>query len=272
MRGVAEGGAAFDGVAPTYDSGFTERRLGRWLRARVQQEAAPFLAPGSRVLELACGTGEDALWLARRGCHVLATDASQGMLSVARHKARAAGLADAIAFEPLDLNALPASGGPWLARSERFDGVFSNFGGLNCVRERVALAGWLAARLPRGARVILVVMGPVALWEMGWHLLHGEPRRGLRRLRGGGLARVGGGGVVPVWYPSPLRLQREFAPAFRAVHRCGIGALLPPSYLDHLVERWPRAFSQLDRAEQALGRLVPWSWVADHYLIVLERR
>ena len=51
----------FDGVASTYDAAFSDRRLGRYLRGLVREWAGPCFATGSRVLELGCGTGEDAV-------------------------------------------------------------------------------------------------------------------------------------------------------------------------------------------------------------------
>lgn len=46
---------------------------------------------GSRVLELACGTGRLLLPLARAGCHVVGVDASPHMLTRAKEKLRSAG-------------------------------------------------------------------------------------------------------------------------------------------------------------------------------------
>jgi SAM-dependent methyltransferase len=47
---------------------------------------------GLDVLDLGCGTGRHALWLARRGAHVTAVDFSEGMLAEARRKRDAAKL------------------------------------------------------------------------------------------------------------------------------------------------------------------------------------
>jgi hypothetical protein len=77
---------------------------------------------------------------------------------------------------------------------------------------------------------------------------------------------------VRVWYPSPRRLRAEFAPAFRSIHTAGVGVLLPPSYLSHLVDRWPHFFSRLANWEQHLAERFPWTRLADHYLMVFERR
>lgn len=47
-----------------------------------------WIAPGSAVLELGCGSGRDARWLAARGARVLATDGSSAMLQAAEALAK----------------------------------------------------------------------------------------------------------------------------------------------------------------------------------------
>jgi hypothetical protein len=153
-----------------------------------------------------------------------------------------------------------------------YDGAFSNFGALNCLPDRRPVAEALADWVRPGGRVVLVVMGPLCPWEVAWHLLHGEARTAFRRLQPGVEAHVGMGATVRVWYPSPRRLRTEFAPYFRHLETVGIGALLPPPYLDHLVERWPRMFETLALLDRRLERMFPWTWLNDHYLAVFERR
>src|SRR5439155_27048295 len=104
------------------------------------------------ILELNCGTGEDALYLARRGVHVMATDASEPMLHIARQKAQQAGLSDRIDVCRMTIEALTTAGwpdAPCLPRA--FDGALSNFGGLNCVANLPRVAEGLAACLRPGA-------------------------------------------------------------------------------------------------------------------------
>lgn len=298
-RGTARAG--FDAVADSYDATFTDTRLGRWLREAVWRHLAAAFRLGDHVLELGCGTGEDAIWLARRGLYVTATDTSPGMLEVARRKVEATGLQKRISLQRLDLSRLAedsldlapmAATDPALtSRSPsrttgtdhptRFAGAFSNFGPLNCLPDRRPVARTLARWIQPGGLVLLVVMGPICPWEIGWHLLHGQPEVALRRLRWGVNAQVGVadngvadnvGNSVAVWYPSPRRLAREFHPQFRVRRLTGLGAWLPPSYLSHLVDRWPAIFEAARALEQVTGSWFPWTWLNDHYLLVLERR
>ncbi|HYN90030.1 MAG TPA: hypothetical protein VER55_15965, partial [Ardenticatenaceae bacterium] len=89
--------------------------------------------------------------------------------------------------------------------------------------------------------------------------------------RNGIEAHAGGGATVRVWYPSPRRLRAEFAPWFRPVRTVGIGVLLPPPYLDHLVERRPALFDRLRRIEGRVAGSFPATLFNDHYLIDFER-
>lgn len=81
MRAQQEG-KAFGRIAHYYEVlANAERRLYRespLLRMVLQ------LAPGNRVLELACGTGLHALWFAQQGADVTATDLSEAMIAYAR--------------------------------------------------------------------------------------------------------------------------------------------------------------------------------------------
>jgi SAM-dependent methyltransferase len=252
--------AAFDSSATTYDLDFSTTRLGRLLRRRVWETLAVTFQPGHYVLELGCGTGEDALFLAQRGVSLLATDPSAGMLAVAEAKLAQAGLSDRVRFAQVDAAHVSLEG--------TYDGALADFGVLNCVADRRGLGRRLADALRPRAKLVAVVMGPLCLWELGWYALHADLGRATRRWRSGGLASVGPASL-PVWYPSPGRLRRELSGAFELRQLSGLGTLLPPSYLSHLVDRWPRLFSRI----AALDARVPGGpWLADHYVAVFERR
>lgn len=251
---------AFDALAAGYDARFTGTPLGTALRQAVQRRLDARFAPGDRVLELACGTGEDAVHLGRRGVRVLATDAAEGMVERARAKIAAADLAATVEARRLPVEDLGALGGP-------FDGAFSVFGGLNCVADHGAVAASLARLLRPGAAVLLGVMGPLVPWEWAWFLGRGEPRKAFRRLRRGGVSWRG----VTVRYPSPGTLRRAFAPAFRPLRLSAVGALLPPTEGEAWAGRHPRLLGALSRWERRLETFPPLPWLADHYLLELEK-
>ncbi len=262
----------FDAVAARYDAEFTDRLLGSWLRRRVWGELNELVHPGETWLELGCGTGEDAVWLADQGLKVLATDASTAMVEATQRKAAARGASRRVTAAQLDLLQLSRDGKlPSTSPAPPFDAALSNFGALNCLDTWRPLGRALAAWIRPGGVLALVVMGPVCPWEIFYYLARARPATALRRLRSSTLARVGTQ-ELRVAYPTPGRLARELGPDFAPVRAAGIGVLLPPSYLAGAVERWPAFFRRLDRLE---GRILSRWWASrlcDHYLLVLKRR
>jgi SAM-dependent methyltransferase len=263
----------FDALAAAYDRDFTDTLIGECMRRAVWHRFDAHFRPGMRVLELNCGTGTDALELARRGVHVLATDIAPAMLAVAREKIARAGLEHMIDLQQLDIETLrPDSSEDSIVNRKssivnRFDGMFSNFGGLNCVPDLRAVAAGLAACLQPGAPALLCIMGPLVPWEWAWYLRHGQPGKAFRRLRPGGVHWRG----LMIRYPSPRAVRRAFAPWFRPRRTGAIGVLVPPSYAEGWAARHPRLLARLDRWERRLEALPPLSWLADHYLLELER-
>jgi SAM-dependent methyltransferase len=251
--------ATFDALAADYDSRFTGTPLGTLLRQAVQRRLDARFAPGDRVLELACGTGEDAVHLGHRGVRVIATDASESMVEQARAKSE--GLREMIELRQLAIEGLASLSGP-------FDGAFSNFGGLNCVQDLAAVSQALANLLRPGAPVLLCVMGPVVPWEWAGFLRRGEPGKAFRRLRRGGVEWRG----ITVRYPSPATLRRAFAPAFRPLRLSAVGALLPPTEWEAWAGRHPRLLAALACWERRLETVPPLPWLSDHYLLELARR
>ena len=135
---------AFDRIAATYDEDFTNSVIGRIQRAAVWRWIGPLFQTGDRVLDLGCGTGEDALRLARGGVEVDAIDVSPRMIAEAQDRVRAEGLENRVRLRVLAierLDELPAI---------EFDGVISSFGPVNCVEDLPALARSLARRVRPG--------------------------------------------------------------------------------------------------------------------------
>lgn len=251
----------FDGMAAEYDKSFTASLIGRRMRAAVWRRLDVRFRPGERVLELNCGTGEDAVHLAQRGVGVLATDGSARMLDLARAKIEREGLAGLVHTAQVPIEQLAS------LDAGTFDGILSNFGGLNCVHDLPEVARGLAVRLRPGGRALLCLMGPAVPWEWGWYLARGEPRKALRRLRRGGSRWRG----LTIRYPSVGAVRTAFAPHFVQLRVSAIGVLVPPTFAEGWAARHPRLLGALDRCERLIETVPPLPWLADHYLIELER-
>ncbi len=66
--------------------------------------------PPGRALDIGCGEGGDAIWLARQGWQVVGIDIAQGALDLAAEHAAEQGVADAISWERHDLTRTTPTG------------------------------------------------------------------------------------------------------------------------------------------------------------------
>jgi SAM-dependent methyltransferase len=245
-----------------YDAEFTNTAVGRALRRIVWARLAAMFHPSQRVLELGCGTGEDAVRLAMAGIDVVATDASPEMLAVARAKARRAGC-----LERIDFQCLPMEDVGRALHGQRFDGVFSNFGALNCVRDLSALAAGVANLLPANGALVWVIMGRRVPWEWLWFLVRGDRRRAFRRYRAEGTEWRG----LTIRYPTPAEVTALLTPRFAVTRVAPLGIALPPSYAASWFNRSPRALSAVTRLEELAQRSTALASWSDHYLLEARR-
>jgi SAM-dependent methyltransferase len=113
------------------------------------------LAPG-RALDLGCGEGGDAVWLAERGWHVVAVDISDTALGRAREAADSRGVADRIEFVQLDLADSFPDG--------TFDLVSSQFLHSTVPLDRTKILANAAAALRSGGLLVIVDHGSAPPW------------------------------------------------------------------------------------------------------------
>lgn len=265
---------AFDRLAPAYDDAFgrSGNAVMRWMRAQSLALLRATFPVRSRLLEIGCGTGEEALALAGDGYRVLATDVSPAMAARTAARARAEGLGPT-----LTALALPAGQLHALQPPAPFDGAFASFGSLNCEPHLERLVGYLADLLRPGAAFVCSVMSRWCLFECAWFLSRGRPREAFRRARRGWHSAPieAEGGVqirVPVRYFSPNELKGLFSPAFALERTHALPLLLPPPYLAELYARHPAFFGKVVELDRRLRARWPWSALGDHFMQVYRRR
>jgi ubiquinone/menaquinone biosynthesis C-methylase UbiE len=238
----------WDKTAEVYDQVFAETLVGQAQRDSVWRELTRTFHRGQRLLELNCGTGIDAVHLARGGVQLVACDISPRMIGAARKRADAANVSDLI-----DFRVLPTEQIDLLPEQTPFDGVFSNFSGLNCVEDQRSVARNLARILKPGSRAVFCMVGSFALWESGWHAVHGNVSLALKRFRRSD--RGTGSTAVRVHYPSVDETVRAFAPHFRLITWKGVGVAIPPSCLEPLAQGFPGFFARMASVDAWFGRV-----------------
>lgn len=264
-------GNAFDPASFTYDTDFVHSEVGRLQRKRVWDYLDKYMQKkaGLDILELGCGTGEDAVWMASMGHIVLATDVSEGMIDAAISKSEISKVKGDISFAKLDIADVDA-----YPRSTRFDMVFSNFGAFNCISPGdfgsalVKTAGLLNDR----GRFIIVMMSRYCLWERFYFMIKRDFQEGKRRSNRGPVKASLGDATVDTWYYSPSEVKKIAAKDFNVRKIMPVGLFLPPSYLDSYFSKHKRFLHFLNFLEGLFGRFGPFSGIADHFLIDLEVR
>jgi len=256
---------AFDRIAEHYDEIFTRTTIGQAQRQVMWDALRRTFSAGARVLELNCGTGEDALFLARHGVSVTACDASSAMIGVAKKRKSTEAAGANVGFRVLANEELQ------LLRGEpAFDGAFSNFSGLNCVADVRRVAASLGALLKPGARLLVCLSTRVCAWEVLWYLGHGLPGRAFRRFGGRTVGSVEGF-PVPVWYPTLRQTRRNFSPWFQLRSVRAVGLFVPPSYAEAWAQRHRGWISFLARLDERFGQFPSLRGFGAHVLLSLER-
>src|SRR5512136_842085 len=92
---------AFDSVAADYDGPRGNNALIQRMRGAMWRTLDKLFPPGSQLLDLGCGTGIDAVYLAARGYEIVAVDWSPQMAEHARTRAAEAGLLGRIQVEAI---------------------------------------------------------------------------------------------------------------------------------------------------------------------------
>jgi SAM-dependent methyltransferase len=110
------------------------------------------ITAGSRVLDVACGTGNTSLPLAKQGCIVTGVDIAPNLLVQARERAAAEGLS--IQFDEGDAEALPYA-------DASFDAVVTMFGAMFAPRPEL-VASELARVLKPGGLLAMANWNPAS--------------------------------------------------------------------------------------------------------------
>jgi demethylmenaquinone methyltransferase / 2-methoxy-6-polyprenyl-1,4-benzoquinol methylase len=139
--------AMFDRIAGVYDVMNTVMTAGLHHRWRSRAVDLARVGPGTRALDVACGTGDLAIELASRGGDVVGSDFSEGMLERARKKA------PGLTWEQADAMALPYA-------DDEFDAVTVGFGARNFGDLGQGLREMVRVVKPGGRVVILEITTP----------------------------------------------------------------------------------------------------------------
>ncbi|MDH4471728.1 MAG: methyltransferase domain-containing protein [Fluviicola sp.] len=253
--------ADFDAAAVDYDQTFTHTMVGKAQRERVWYYLQQLpIKTGSKVLEVNCGTGEDAKRWHESGYSVIASDISSQMIANAQSKY------PEIDFRVLNLLELDQL-------STEPQTVFSNFGGLNCLPESDLQLFFQKASdlLATNERLVCVLMGKKTAWDRWYLTLKGRFSERNRRNTNEALSVPVNGTMVSTWYYSPKETIRLANPHFEVEMLRPIGLFVPTSNMESFFSNKPRMLRFLIGMDKRFS----FSFLAnrsDHYFLSLKKR
>jgi len=255
----------FDAAASLYDQEFDGHRPTVRLRQIMMKVFLRYFPIHSSLLELNCGTGTDAIALANHRMTVYATDDSPAMVSSAREKVSMAGLTSHIIVDRLSFDQLDQ------LRGKVFDGVYSNFGGLNCAPDLSSIAADVSVLLKPGGFFVLCVMTDFSIWETTAFLLRLRWQSAFRRLRRDGVDARVHETTLRIYYHSPDSIRSAFEPWFELVEMGGLSVFTPPPGAAKTNRVLRPIIPLLDLLDNAVYRWYPFRRIGDHCYIVMRR-
>jgi SAM-dependent methyltransferase len=258
---------AFDSVAADYDGPRGNNDLIQDMRREMWRWLEDIFPAESRLIDLGCGTGLDAVHLAAKGYRVVATDWSPQMVERTRVRAGIHSVSEQVTALNVGAQELEK-----LDQPGSFDGAYSNLGPLNCVPDLREVSRQCARLLKPGGSLAFTVIGRFCPWEIVHYLRSGRWARAKIRF-----AR----GVVPVgmnnhtiWtrYYGPKEFYRAFEAEFSLTHFRGLCVFAPPPYLTAVRDKHPRLHQWLWRLDRHLAGLPLLRGAGDHFLIVMKKK
>jgi len=260
----------YDLTAPSYDDVEGRNEISERVRRASLEAALNVFRPGSRILELGCGTGRDAVFLARHGMSVVASDVSPAMVAITRTRAALEDVADRVVAKVAPAAQAAQEGGP-------YDGAYSNGAVINLEPDLSRLVQGLAKSLRRGAGMVLTAANRISLFELLVYPIVARPRKAFRKLGREvpiPVSREGAGKryVLPTRFLSPREFISAFRPDFDIETWRGLQILTPPWNLVDMARLFRPAIVPLEVLEDRYGSMRGFRSLGAIFLMTLRRR
>jgi 2-polyprenyl-3-methyl-5-hydroxy-6-metoxy-1,4-benzoquinol methylase len=258
---------AFDSVASDYDGQRGNNELIQDMRAETWRWLDATFPGRCRLLDIGCGTGLDAVRMARLGHRITATDWSPQMTLRTAERAGRESVAQLVQSLPIGAQDLVQ-----LSGEEPYDGAYSNLGPLNCVPDLRSVSRQCFRLLKPGGSLVFTVIGRLCPWEAVHYGLQGRWAR--VRVRFAADFVPVGMNQRTIWthYYRPLEFYRHFQENFTLVHHRGVCIFAPPPYLTSVRDKHRRLYERLWRIDRRVAGWPLLRNLGDHFLIIMRRR
>jgi SAM-dependent methyltransferase len=258
---------AFDSVAADYDGPRGNNLLIQEMRTQMWQSLDAVFPNPSRLLDLGCGTGLDAIRMAQRGHRVTATDWSARMVQRTVERAAQENVSGQVSGANIGAHELEN-----LTDSACYDGAYSNLGPLNCVPSVADTARECARLLKPGGALVFSVIGRICPWEIAHYSLKRRWARVAVRFSRSAVPVGMNQHIIWTRYFTPAQFYRAFKPFFELEGYRGLCLFAPPPYLTWVRERHPQWHDRLWRVDRRVAGWPLLRAMGDHFLISMKKR
>ena len=251
----------FSKISHHYEKLDKTSSLINWMRKKVRNHLHKELKPASKILEINCGSGIDAVYLAKNGCNVHATDIAPGMIDFVTSKIKSESLKENLSCERLSFNELNK------LNPQKYNHIFSNFGGLNCsseeeLQEVFSLFKQLLS--PHG-KITLVLMPKICMWEF-LKIFKGD-KTAFRRLKKNGVLANIEGEQVHTYYHSATIIKKLLLKDFKNFKVENICFLAPTGNRVNFPEKYPVLFKSLGLLDDISNKIPFFRGYGDYYIL-----
>ncbi len=231
-------------------------------RTIIRKHVNKFLKPQDSILEINAGSGIDAVYFAKKGHSVLATDIAVASKIHIENKIRQSGLTN-LSFQQCSFSNLENLDG-------NFNCIFSNFGGLNCTDDLRSVFSGFEKLLPSGGFVSLVIMPKCYPWEMLTYFKGNK--NAFRRFEKDTVLATVGGAEINTYYHSPKKIKAAIGKNFKHIQTRNIGTFYPSAHFTSF-QKHQALLSKLIRFDDWMNQflLMP-KGVGDYYIITFKKK
>lgn len=228
-------------------------------RKTVYNHIEKFISTSDEILEINAGSCIDALYLAKKGCKILATDVSDGFVEYAKSKIINENISQLMTFQQLSFSHIGQ------LSPQTFDYIFSNLGGLNCIENPEVVINQFKSILKPKGKVTLVIMPKATPWEWLW--IFKDRKKALRRFNKQGTEANIEDYNVRTWYHSISSIKKIIQKDYDILDIENLDVFMPPNF--DFCHKHPRLFKGLVWFNKFVKRITPLG-IGDFYIISFQ--
>jgi len=254
---------AFSRHSIIYDDYDRENPTLTWMRQQVMNHVLKYLRPNDKILELNSGTGIDAEFFAALGHTVHCTDLSDGMIEQMKKKFSSGDFAEKITVQQCSFTELDKIG------TKKFDFIFSNFGGLNCIPDLRESTKFYPSLLNKNGRVCLVILPPICPWEI-IQLFRGKLYIAFRRFNKKGVLANVEGVKFRTYYFSASQVMKALGKNFKLLKLESLALFTPIPQMEKIPKKLPGLAKLLNKIDEKISGTFPFNRIGDHIIVTAE--